>query len=427
MKEEFLHFLWQFQQFDKQLLQTTEGVPLQVIQIGRLNRDAGPDFLDARLLIGNLEWVGSVEVHLRSSDWNTHTHQSDAAYGNVILHLVWEHDKEILRHDHTQIPTLSLKKIANLSLLSTYQQLLESKSMIPCKGAFEEVDSLKKVMMLDKALMKRFEQKGSQILVRFRENQEDWEETAYQTIAQNFGFKINADPFLSLAQRLPLKVLQKHRNSLLQIEAMVFGVAGFLEQDSPDEYHANLKQEYAFLAAKYQLKTKQLGLHEWKFLRLRPANFPTIRLAQFAKLVQENANLFSLFFNLENLESFAQLLRLNPSDYWQKHYVFGKEVAGKVAIMGATSVENIVINTVVPLMVAQAIYRDNHEHTERAIQLLEKIAPESNTIVDDWKTMGLKIKNAFDSQASIEWYKHYCMPKKCLQCDVGLAIIRGRK
>ena len=369
MSESYLHFLYQFQYFNKINLQTTDNELVRITKIGRLNSDSGADFQDARIVIGDVEWAGSVEVHLKSSDWDIHKHQNDATYQSVILHLVWEDDKPILRKDGTKIPTLTLRERADKNLLRKYQSMMETKSEMPCQNQFREVDDIKKLLMLDKVLMKRLQDKSLIINQFLQENNQDWEETAYQVLAKNFGFKLNAEPFLSLAKNLPLKILQKHRDNLPQIEALIFGVAGFLSNDKDDletwdEYRLNLRKEFQFLTSKYQLHDKILGQHEWKYLRLRPANFPTVRLAQFARFIHENANLFSVMIYLENVKSFAKILKVKQSDYWMEHYVFGKKSEGKVLTLGDASVENIVINTVVPLLVSYANQKDNREYLE---------------------------------------------------------------
>jgi len=429
MSESYLHFLYQFQYFDKNCLQTTDRELLRFIKIGTLNTDSGADFQNARIVIAEVEWAGSVEIHLKSSDWDTHKHQNDAAYQNVILHVVWEDDKPVLRKDGTKIPTLTLRERADKNLLRKYLSMMESNDEMPCQNQFAAVDNIKKLSMLDKVLMKRLEDKSMIIKQFLVENNADWEETTYQVLAKNFGFNLNSVPFLSLAKNLPLKILQKHRNNLSQIEALIFGVAGFLSNENNDlerweNYRLNLRKEFQFLASKYQLQDKILGQHEWKYLRLRPANFPTVRLAQFARFIHENANLFSVLIHLENVKSLAKILKVKQSDYWIDHYVFGKKSVGKVPTFGNASVENVVINTVVPLLVSYANQKDNRTYLEKAIRLLEELPAEENSITNHWKSMGLSIKSAFDSQASIEWHNHFCLTKKCLSCHVGVDILR---
>ena len=423
MNESFLHYLWQFQQFDQKNLFTTQTEPLSILKVGYLNSHAGADFQEARILIGTVEWAGSVEIHIKSSDWLRHTHERDTAYESVILHVVWEHDQEILRKDGTPIPTLLLNNRTEISLLAQYEKLMKAQEVIPCAKQFGAVDEFHKLSMLDKMLMQRLQEKADLVQESLIQNQQDWEETAYQLLAKNLGFKLNAEPFLMLAQRLPLKIIQKHRNNLLQIEALLFGVAGFLTDEPTDDYQAVLKKEFQFLSSKYDLKNQVLAKHQWKFLRLRPANFATVRLAQFASFLQENGNLFSIMLNLESIKSFHSLFRNKPSAYWTKHFVFGKPSEGNVPAMGATATQNILINTIVPLLVAYSQQKDDRQYLEKAIQLLESLPAEDNVITKMWKSLGLPLKSAFDSQASIEWYNHFCQKKRCLACNVGVKIV----
>jgi hypothetical protein len=424
MTENFIAYLWQFQQFDKTELRTTQGEVLQIFKTGLLNTHSGADFQDVRLTIGNVEWVGSVEFHLKSSDWHTHAHTHDRAYESVVLHVVWQHDQEIHRTDGTAIPTLELVGRTDSSLMSRYEALMSSKDTIPCQRQFAEVDNFLKLSMLDKVLLQRLEQKAAIVQNLLIQTNHDWEETAYQLLARNFGFKINAEPFEQLAKALPLKVLQKHRNDLTQIEALVFGVAGFLDESPIDGYQAKLQQEFKFLSAKYNLANKTVAKHQWKFLRLRPANFPTVRLAQFARLIQENANIFSAMLYLESVKNFVKLLKVKQSDYWQKHYVFGKDTEGKVASVGTSAAENVVINTVVPLLVAYAQAKDNRSFLDKALRLLEELPAEENHITEFWKSLGQRITSSFDSQASIELYNHFCTQKRCLSCQIGVALLK---
>ena len=422
MNEAFLHYLWQFQQFYKSNLHTIAGEKIVVLKTGILNTDSGPDFSHARLQINDIEWAGNVEIHINSSDWKIHKHQNDEAYNNVILHVVWENDQAITRQDGSVIPTLELKPIADINLLNKYQHLIDNQSLIPCKEHFSQVSSLSKIGILDKVLAKRLQQKAQIVEQIHEQNKGDWEETAYQLLARNFGFKLNSETFLRLAQNLPLKVLQKHRNNLTQIEAMLFGQAGLIE--NVDEYSEKLTQEYGFFAAKFSLKPNQLGSHEWKFLRTRPANFPTIRIAQLAKLITQQQSFFSLFTQTSSIEDLRNALKIEQSIYWQEHYNFGKIANKKLVGLGKDSINNILINTVIPLLACYSEKTDNQELMNRCVSFLENLPAEKNHITEMWEGLGLEIKTAFDSQASIELYNNFCTQKRCLQCNVGIEILR---
>jgi hypothetical protein len=422
MNESFIHYLWQFQRFDKTLLRTTNQEPIRILKTGMLNTDAGPDFLQARLQIGEIEWVGNIEIHIRASDWNSHNHQTDASYNNVILHVVWEHDKPIVRADGTEVPTLELKHITDPALLEKYHLLIGNKNVIPCAAQFKEVSVLSKVAVLDKVLTRRLIQKSKIVAELLEENQGDWEETAYQLLARNFGFKLNSEAFLRLAKNLPLKMLQKHRDNLTQIEAMLFGQSGLLAE--VDDYSKKLTQEYDFFAAKFSLKDKMLGAHEWKLLRTRPANFPTIRIAQLARLITLQKSFFSLFTQTESIEDLRKTLQVKQSDYWLENYHFNRKAARKSNGLGKDSIDNLLINTVIPLLACYAQKMDNQSYMDRAIAFLESFPAESNHIIDIWKNLGLEIKTAFDAQASIELYNNFCNQKKCLLCNVGIEILK---
>lgn len=422
MNEAFLHYLWQFQQFDKSNLQTISGEKISILKTGILNTDAGPDFTNARLQINEIEWVGNVEIHIKSSDWQLHKHQYNEAYNNVILHVVWENDQPITRQDGSLIPTLELKSITEIQLLDKYQYLIDNQAIVPCKEQFSEVSDLSKFAILDKVLARRLQQKAQIVEQLFEQNKGDWEETAYQLLARNFGFKLNSETFLRLAQNLPLKVLQKHRDNLTQIEAMLFGQAGLI--DVVDEYSEKLNKEYDFFSAKFSLKPNQLASYEWKFLRTRPANFPTIRIAQLAKLITQQQSFFSLFTQTNSIEDLRNTLKTEQSAYWQEHYNFGKVSGKKLVGLGKDSINNILINTVIPLLACYSEKTDNQDLMARCVYFLEALPAEENHITEMWESLGLKIKSAFDSQASIELYTNFCTQKRCLQCNVGIEILK---
>ena len=427
MPESFLYFLWQYQYFDHARLTTTAGETIQVLHPGFRNPNAGPDFTNARLLINDVEWYGTVEAHTKASDWLAHRHQDDRAYDNVILHIVWKVDKSITRANGSPLPALELQHRTSPILLQHYELLTNSPMTIPCDGHWRSVSPLKVTSMLDKALLQRLERKAATIQLIFDETGQNWEETAYRLLAINFGFKINAEPMAQLSRGVPLKALLKHRDSLLQLEAMLFGTAGLLETiDETDEYIEHLRREYRFLAAKYGFAERQLPAHIWKWGRLRPANFPTLRLAQFARLLADGQRLFSLFVDSTDAASLLKALQITPSPYWQTHYRFGKQTEKGAPAIGKTSAENIAINTVVPLLAAYAHRKGQPEYIDRAVTLLEQLPPEHNHITEEWDKLGLSVRSAFDSQGAIELFNEFCLPKRCLNCQIGASIV-GQK
>ncbi len=429
MQESFVHYLWQFQYFNKTNLQTTANEPLQIISVGQSNTNAGADFQQSCLIINDIKWVGNVEIHLRTSDWLTHKHQENPSYDNVVLHVVWEDDlpenQPITRKDKSIIPVLTLQNRADRLLVEKYYLLISSKqSNILCASQLPDIKEITKLSMLDKALMQRLQRKAESVLLLLKENTGDWETTTYQWIAQSFGFKVNNEAFFRLSKALPLAVLMKYTENLTQIEALLFGQAGLLTAETPDAYLGGLQKEYDFLSHKHSLKTNQLATHHWKFLRLRPANFPTIRLAQFAQLFYQRSSLFQLLIQTENIEKLIDFFNITQSVYWQKHYLFGKTTEGKISGLGKESIHNLLVNTLVPLLVAYANHKDNQAFTDRAIHFLEQIPAEKNHIISAWTKAGIKAKNAFDSQAEIELFNQFCLQKKCLQCAMGVSLVK---
>ncbi len=430
MPEVFLYFVWQYQYFWNNKLITTDGETVQVLHPGFRNHDAGPDFTNARLLINEVEWSGTVEMHTRTSDWLAHRHQQDRAYDNVILHVVWQDDRPVNgrrvdRANGTPMPTLELARLIDPTLVDRYKNLTDSPDAIPCAGQFRSVSPLRVTAMLDKAMLQRLERKATGVRAVFEQTNGDWEETAYRLLAVNMGFKINAEPMAQLSRAVPLKAILKHRDVLLQVEAMLFGTSGLLDMvEKPDDYLNTLQREYRFFGAKYQLTDKQVTAHAWKWGRLRPANFPTLRLAQLARLVTHHASLFSLFVGYTDAETLLNALQITPSDYWQSHYRFGKETEKPAPSLGRNSAENIVINTVVPLLAAYAHHRGQPAYIDRAIELLEQLPAEKNRLTEGWDTLGLGIRTAFDSQAAIELYNEFCSVKKCLSCQIGAGLIK---
>lgn len=424
MRESFLHFIWRFQKFDNIQLTTTDGQPIQIYAIGNYNTDAGPDFLNAKLLIGDITWYGHVELHLKSSDWNKHRHQHDEAYNNVVLHVVWEHDVEVEMASGQTLPVLELQNRIKPELLKKCNLLIKSPEKIPCSEQLERVKDIDKASMLDQVGVMRLKQKSELVLLLLEKNKGSWEETTYQLLAKNFGFKTNEEPFLKLAQTLNHKTLIKHAEKPEQIESLIFGVAGFLQKES-DVYGLGLQKEFDYLSKKYKLHGNELLKAEWRFLRLRPGNFPTVRLAQFSSFLAKNAKCFNQFIHFENHKDLLGLFDFEVSDYWQKHYDFGKLGNRLTKTIGKSSVDLILINTVAPILAAYAQYTDNELYMEKAVNLLQNLKPEKNHIISMWKDLGLKAKDAFDSQSLIGLGNDFCLKKKCLSCKIGVSLINS--
>lgn len=425
MNEYFLHYIWQYQYFNKQELKNNQGESITVLHPGYRNTDQGPDFAHARLLMQDIEWHGHVEIHLKSSDWFLHKHQHDKNYDTVILHIVWENDCQIRHNDDSILPVLELKNRVDLAFLDKYRIFINSGVQLPCQYYLNELDPIHIVGMFDKVMVERLERKGREILQKQLMNKNNWEETFWQILVTSFGFKINNAAFAQLSKVSPYKLLLKHSDNLMQLEALLFGQAGLLEGAPKDIYMANLQKEYNFLAHKYSLKESKMSNHVWKFLRTRPYNFPTIRIAQLASLVQNCHQLINLIYDKRELNEYVKLLRTSVSSYWKQHYRFGEIMKGEVPGITENTVYSIIINVVIPFKVARAIESSNDIYLMEVISLLESMPSEQNKLSRDWKKIGIKMKNAYDSQAGIELYNQYCLKRKCLYCTIGSHIIKS--
>lgn len=419
MKESILHYVWQYKLFPQHHLKTIDGKNVEVIDVGRFNSDAGPDFFNAKIKIDETIWAGNVEFHQRSSDWKRHNHTDNKAYDNVILHIAEIVDAEILRTNGEKIPQMELKIPSEVE--QKYNDLLTRKSWIPCENKIAEVDSFKINAWKNSLLTERLQQKTETIFSLLQQNENHWEEAFYVSLSRSFGFGVNSQPFELLAKSLPQNILAKHKDNLLQLEALLFGQAGFLKEKTCDEYQLLLQKEYQFLQTKYALKSIESS--QWKLLRLRPENFPHVRLAQFAKLTQNSSKLFSKILETENLNELRKFFECEVSEYWQKHYLFGKESTVSRKRMGKNSIDILLINTVIPFIFAYARKKNLDEIADKAINLLENIPSEKNSIIEKWKELGILSENAFDSQSLLQLKKNYCDEKKCLLCRIGHQIL----
>ncbi len=425
MEESLLHFIWRFQHFKSRKLTATDGSEVSVLHPGVGNPHAGPDFAQAKIRIGDIVWNGHVEIHIRASDWNRHGHQHDEAYDNVILHVVWENDENVMRRDGTTIPALELKGIVDDKVIDNYHNLMRPEDEVLCGRFLQSVKRITIYNMLDRALTERLKKKSDRIFREIALAGNDWEEIAWRMLCRNFGFKTNAEPFYELGKSLPVKILKKEAHVPLAVAALLFGQAGFLDEDREGEYFLVLKKEYGFKKKKYRLE-KRLEKHQWKFLRLRPPNFPTIRLAQLAALIASHPNLFSFFIHWEKAKDLLDGLATKQSAYWQKHYNFSLKANKPLGSLGKASRENILINTAAPLLFAYGMHKDDEELKEKAVRLLTAVKAEQNHLTRKWTAAGWQIRSAFDSQAVIELFTEYCGRKRCLSCAIGAEIIAKR-
>ncbi len=421
MNEALFQFIWQHNLYSPVGLATTAGEPLTVIYSGRINRDAGPDFHEAKIKIGSTILVGNVELHTRSSDWLRHGHQNDAAYSNLALHVVYEDDSKDVAGN---TPTLELKDHIPLQVIARYAGLVQATQRLPCAGQHQGVKDITKESWMSRLLAERWEQKLQDWNVLLENSAEDWRNLLYWRMAANFGFKTNATPFLILAQSLPLNIPTRHKDNLLQLEALFFGQAGMLDGDFKDDYPRELQREYDYLKKKYKLKPIPVVL--WKFLRMRPVNFPSVRIAQFAALVHKSLHLFSQIIETHSVKEIGPLLDVKASSYWDTHYRFDvPQEQPSPKALGKTSVENIIINTIAPIQFLYAARQDTGMLQERALQLLEAVPAEQNNITRLWEENNWPAVNAAQSQALLQLYNNYCSSKRCLECTIGLNIIRS--
>lgn len=420
MKETILHYVWQFKLFSAQFLHTNEGQKVEVIDVGRLNNDAGPDFFNAKLKIDGIVWAGNIEIHVKSSDWTRHNHHLDTNYDSVILHVVNEIDTEIRRTNGELIPQMKLD--IPPYILENYTELLAQKKWIPCEDKLSAVPVFVMNSWKNRLLIERLESKVEAIETLLTTSQNHWEEAFYVSLAQSFGFSTNGQAFWHLAKSLPLSVLGKHKDNLFQIEALLFGQAGLLEkngEENGDNYFQKLKKEYEFLKSKYGLTS--IDGAKWKLLRLRPDNFPHIRIAQFAMLIHKSSKLFSKIIKTTNIGELRTHFVYQVSDYWQNHYLFGKKSPFSTKKIGKNSVDILIINTVIPFLFV--FFKKKGEDIEKVLSFLEEIPAEKNTIIQKWDSLGFKSKKAFDTQAFIQLKKQYCDLKKCLQCPIGHQVL----
>ncbi len=424
MREDFLHYLWRLGRFDLRELQTTQGALLSIQGFGTHNTGAGPDFSGAQLRIDGLQWAGNVEMHLTSSEWYAHGHQNDPAYDNVILHVVMEEDQVVFNRRGERIPCLELKGRVPQGLAHTYWRMLNNTYWVACQHQLHRVPELVKTAWLERLLAERLGEKAALIAAQLNKVQRDWEEIFFQSLARSLGGKINSQGMEMLARSLPLRLLLKHKHSRLQTEALLYGQAGLLPTDSEEAYPQQLAREYKLLATKYQLTP--LPSTVWRYLRLRPANFPEMRIAQLACLLTNTGQLFGKILAAANLQELENMFELGLSNYWQSHYRFGKSSKRQHKKLGRASIHSILINTVAPFYYLYGQLRGEEAFQEKAMALLTNLPAEENTIMTHWHELGMPVESASRSQALLHLKQAYCDKSRCLSCALGCAIL-GRE
>ncbi len=425
MPEEFYQYVWQTGAFSIKELKTTQNEAIQIIHPGIKNTHAGPDFFNARVKIGETEWAGNVEVHILASDWFKHHHEIDEAYNQIILHVVCKNDCEVIRKDGSKVAILLLTDYLNPVLATNYKLLIENINWIPCEKMLNSIDSIYKTQMLHRTATERLEIKAMLIEQDVAYLNGDWETAFYRHTAKCFGFKTNAVPFGMLAKTIPHLILGKHKNNLHQIEAIVFGQAGMLNENLIDDYGISLLKEYKFLKQKYDLKGMDAFI--WKFMRMRPVNFPTIRIAQFAWLVCNSAHLFSKILSDTSINQLKKLFKAETSDYWKEHFLFDKKTVFSEKNLGENSINSLLINAVAPFLFSYGRANNNDNLKDRAIEILEKTESESNSIVEKFESLGLQSVSSLESQGLLHLKEYYCNRKKCLHCTIGNSFLNFRQ
>lgn len=419
MKEAFLHYVWQYQQFESNNLETVDQEVLRVLKTGFHNTDAGPDFLEAKLKIGSLEWSGAVEIHVCSSDWYRHGHDNDPNYQNVVLHVVWEDDQPISYADKRKIPTIVLKNKVSLGLIHYYEELIKSRAEIACANSWPAHNPFIVKQMLESSLVERLHQKSLKATTYFAYTRDDWEATTYYMLLSAFGFKVNAHGFERLAYLLPYELIRKYKTQAEVLEVLFFGVAGFLEEQVKGSMKQKMKKEWEYLRHKHKLDSI-MAKHEWNFLRLRPANFPTTRLSQVVALMQNIESLFQSFVLHANVASLKRSLKLKGRDIW--HMENPDQIIW--TRIGEQSIHHLIMNVCSPMLALYAKKLDDISFMEKAFNILEELKPEDNKITRKYTQLGEHLKSAYESQAFLQLYSSYCQPKRCLNCKVGLAIMK---
>ncbi len=422
MNEHFLQYVWKNKLLKTHDIYTQQGQALCIEDFGTQNNDAGPDFINCKIEMDGIKWVGNIEIHINRTDWYRHNHHKDENYKNIILHVIYEDDlteKETLL---AKIPTLVIKNLFDKKLFYKYQKYLLSKSRIACQQDICDIENIVLVSWLNRLLVERLERKSIEIYHYHKFFNNDWLETLYFFLSKNFGFKKNSTGFEMLAKSLPYKILNKHRDQILQIESLIFGQAGLLKESYTEQYPKELFGEYSFLRKKYNLTPINSKL--WKFSKLRPPNFPTIRLAQFAQLIHMSENIWEIMIKNNEPAKLKKLLNVKASKYWDDHYVFEKKSPGKAKKLGESCIDSIIINTVVPVMFVYGKHVLKPELCEKSFSILSDLMPESNSIINNWRKVGITAQSTADTQAMIELNKNYCTPKKCLQCAIGSTLLK---
>ncbi|WP_417855575.1 DUF2851 family protein [Xanthomarina gelatinilytica] len=421
MQEDFLHYIWQHKKMSVAHLKTTQHEALEIVSVGQHNTNSGPDFFNAQLKIADQLWAGNVEVHVKSSDWFVHNHETDQAYDNVILHVVWEHDTEIFRKNNSIVPTLELKEVVDKTVLLNYSKLLSAKDKwINCEADFAEVAPFVLESWLERLYIERLERKSETIEKLLQDSKNNWEAVLFKMLAKNFGLKVNGEAFFSMANAVDFQIIRKLQNNQTTLEALFFGLTGLLDQDIQEPYFLVLQKEYRYLKRKYNLHDTEVV--PIQFFRLRPQNFPTIRLSQLATLYHLHSSLFSQIMEISSLKTIYKLFQVSTSVFWETHYSFGKVSKPSNKKITKAFVDLLIINTIIPIKFAYARHQGK-DVNDFLLELIQQIPSEKNSIVSAFNKIKKVSHTAMQSQALIQLKTTYCDKNQCLKCAVGNALI----
>lgn len=420
MKEDFLHYVWQYKKFAFTNLKTVSGQELTIIHSGYYIQQAGPDFFNAQIVIDTQKWAGNVEIHLKSSDWYVHHHQTDANYDNVILHVVWEHDTDVYRKNNSVLPVLELKNYVLKEVLQQYHQLFKQKAWINCENQLATIDNFTISNWIERLFFERLEKKSNEVENLLQQNTFDWEATFFQLLAKSFGLNTNGEAFLKMTHSIPYAVIKKERFDIENIEALFLGSTGLLDEEYEDLYYVELKRRWLFLKHKHQLGITYFQAVQ--FFKHRPDNFPTIRLVQLAQIIVQHQQIFHLIVKANSTQEIYPIFNCTVSDYWQSHYVFDKPHPKKHKKITKNFIDLIILNCILPLKFAYS-HANGNINPEELIRLASEVGSEKNTIIEKFNYFGLISKNSFHSQAILQLKKEYCNTNKCLNCAIGQKLI----
>ncbi|GGD26982.1 DUF2851 family protein [Hyunsoonleella pacifica] len=421
MQEDFLHYIWKHSKFSTINLKTSDEEVINIISNGQHNLNAGPDFFNAQIRIGTQLWAGNVEIHVKSSDWFLHNHEQDKNYDNVILHVVWEHDADVFRKDNSTIPTLVLKEVVSVTALNNYNKLIHAnRNWINCENDIDNVDDFTITHWLERLYLERLERKSIEVVQLLEASKNNWEAVLFKMLAKSFGLKVNGTAFLSLANSFDFSILRKSQSKPVLLESLLFGQSKLLEDTIEEPYYQTLQQEYQYLKQKFSLNNKLVVAPS--FFRLRPNNFPTIRLSQLANLYANHQNLFSKIIEATSSEDIKDIFNVGSSAFWNTHYTFYKSSKDSKKIISKSFIDLLIINTLIPLKFSYSKYKGG-SNEEAILELISQIPSEKNKIVEKFNTIKKVSENALQSQALIQLKNEYCNKNQCLKCAIGNKLL----